>query len=179
VKLLRALGKKYGFEVGVVRPIKILGEIVSSSRIRQLLAEGKTWEARKMLGRPYTIEGEVVHGRHMGHQIGFPTANLRAVRQFLPKDGVYACAVRLGSNYYHAGMNLGKRPTFVDDNHHRQAEVHILRYYGKLYGKDMKVYLLKYLRPEKKFPSPAALVKQIKKDLNQVRRTSLANLKEA
>ena len=85
----------------------------------------------------------------MGHKIGFPTANLHAVKQFLPQDGVYACAVKLGKKFYRAGMNLGKRPTFQDDDHHRQAEVHILNYYGKLYGKDMKVYLLKYLRARK------------------------------
>ncbi|HJT23665.1 MAG TPA: riboflavin biosynthesis protein RibF, partial [bacterium] len=177
VALLRTLGKEKGFEVSVVRAVKIKGTTVSSSRIRQSLAEGKTELANRMLGRPYAIEGEVVHGRHMGHRIGFPTANLHAVRQFLPKDGVYACAVKLGRKFYRAGMNLGKRPTFQDDNHHRQAEVHLLHYYGKLYGKQMKVYLLKYLRPEKKFPSTQALVKQIQKDLVHVRRTSLKGLK--
>lgn len=177
VALLRVLGKKMGFEVGVVPAVKIGGKIVSSSSVRQLLADGKTETANRMLGRPYAIEGEVVHGRHVGHRIGFPTANLHAVKQFLPKDGVYACAVRLGTRIYRAGMNLGKRPTFYDDNHQRQAEVHLLHYYGKLYGKQMTVYLLQYLRPEKKFPSTQALVKQIQKDLVQVRRTSLKSLK--
>ena len=121
---------------------------------------------------------EVVHGRHVGHKIGFPTANLHAVKQFLPQDGVYACAVRLGKKFYRAGMNLGKRPTFQDDDHHRQAEVHILNYYGKLYGKDMKVYLLKYLRPEKKFSSSTGLIRQIRKDLKQVKRISLRSLRQ-
>ena len=177
VTVLGQLGKKYGFVVGAVRSVKVQGETVSSSRIRQLLASGKTRLAGRMLGRPYAIEGKVVHGRHMGHKIGFPTANLRAVKQFLPKDGVYACAVKLGSRFYRAGMNLGKRPTFKDDRHHRQAEVHLLQYYGKLYGKKMRVHLLMYLRPEKKFPSTQALVRQIQKDLIQVRQTSLSGLK--
>lgn len=177
VALLRDLGKEREFEVAVVKAVKVNGKVVSSSSVRQLLAEGKTETANRMLGRPYAIEGEVVHGRHLGHRIGFPTANLHAVKQFLPKDGVYACAVRLGTRIYRAGMNLGKRPTFHDDNHHRQAEVHLLHYYGKLYGERMKVYLLKYLRREKKFPSAQALVQQIQKDLAQVRRTSTKGLK--
>ena len=177
IAVLRQLGKKYGFGVEAVKPVKVEGETVSSSRIRQLLAEGKNERANHMLGRAYAIEGKVVHGRHMGHKIGFPTANLNAVRQFLPKDGVYACAVKLGFRFYRAGMNLGKRPTFRDDNHQRQAEVHLLHYYGKLYGKTMRVQLLRYLRPEKKFPSSRALVRQIRKDLIQVRQTSLSGLK--
>lgn len=175
--VLRDLGKKYGVEVAAVKSVKVQGETVSSSRIRQLLAEGKTELAGRMLGRPYCIEGKVVHGRHVGHKIGFPTANLHAVPQFLPKDGVYACAVKLGSRFYRAGMNLGQRPTFQDDSHHRQAEVHLLRYYGKLYGKTMRVYLLKYLRPEKKFSSTAALVSQIRKDLVRIQKIPLSGLK--
>ncbi len=177
VKLLTALGKKHGFEVKTVKPVKVQGRVVSSSRIRALLAEGKTALANRMLGRPYSIEGQVVHGKHLGHKIGFPTANLHAIKNFLPKDGVYACAVQLGSKFYRAGMNLGKRPTFQEDDHHRQAEVHLLHYYGQLYGKRMKVHLINYLRPEKKFPSSAALVKQIKKDLKQVQRVSFQGLK--
>lgn len=177
VALLKALGKEKGFEVSVVPSVKLEGRTVSSSAIRRLLTDGKTELANRMLGRPYAIEGEVVHGRHVGHRIGFPTANLHAVKQFLPKDGVYACAVRLGKKLYRAGMNLGKRPTFLDDSHQRQAEVHLLHYYGRLYGKPMKVYLLQYLRPEKKFPSTQALVRQIQKDLVKVRRASLKGLK--
>jgi riboflavin kinase/FMN adenylyltransferase len=176
---LKSLGEKYGFKVETVKPVRIKGKVVSSSLIRQFLADGKTEEANLMLGRPYSIEGQVKHGRHVGHKIGFPTANLHAVKQFLPKDGVYACAVKLGNKFYRAGMNLGKRPTFQDDDHHRQAEVHILNYYGKLYGKDMRVYLLKYLRPEKKFSSSTALIRQIQKDLKLVRKASLQGLKPA
>jgi riboflavin kinase/FMN adenylyltransferase len=176
VALLRVLGKKLDFRVGVVPPVRVGGQIVSSSLIRQLLAEGDTPLANRMLGRPYAIEGSVIHGRHVGHQIGFPTANLHAVKQFLPKDGVYACAVKLGNRYYRAGMNLGKRPTFKEDHHHRQAEVHLLHYYGRLYGRLMRVHLMKYLRPEKKFDSSEELIRQIRKDLQQVQRISLRGL---
>ena len=176
ITILKILGEKYGFEVETVKAVRLKGKVVSSSLIRQFLANGKTEEANLMLGRPYSIEGEVVHGRHVGHKIGFPTANLRAVKQYLPQDGVYACAVKLAGKYYRAGMNLGKRPTFQDDDHHRQAEVHILNYYGRLYGKQMRVYLLKYLRPEKKFPSSTQLIRQIQKDLKTVRKTPLKGL---
>jgi riboflavin kinase/FMN adenylyltransferase len=179
VALLKKLGKESGFEVKAVKPVRVKGKVVSSSRIRELLSLGQTQLANQLLGRPYSIEGEVVHGKHMGHQIGFPTANLGHIPEFLPKDGVYACSVKLGAKYYRAGMNLGKRPTFKEDDHHRQAEVHLLHYYGKLYGRRMQVYLLKYLRPEKKFSSSTELVKQIRKDLIQVKKASLKGIKSA
>ena len=177
IRLLKAMGKLWGFLVEAVKPVRMGGQVVSSSHIRRALAEGKTEQANRMLGRPYFIEGEVVHGKHVGHKIGFPTANLKGIPNFLPKDGVYACAVKLGSRFYRAGMNLGKRPTFQDDDHHRQAEVHLMHFHGKLYGKRMRVYLLKYLRPERKFPSPTALVTQIRKDLQQIQSLSLKGLK--
>jgi riboflavin kinase / FMN adenylyltransferase len=172
VLFLKREGKNQGFEVKALKPVRVGGQVVSSSRIREYLSSGKTGLANQMLGRPYSIEGSVVHGKHVGHKIGFPTANLNGVREFLPKDGVYACAVRLGKKFYRAGMNLGKRPTFQDDDHHRAAEVHLLNYYGKLYGKRMRVQLLKYLRPEKKFASTSSLIRQIQKDLAQVKKAS-------
>jgi riboflavin kinase/FMN adenylyltransferase len=167
VAILKAIGKSRGFKVLAVKSVRAKGVEVSSSRIRALLAQGRVEDANQLLGRPYPIQGLVVHGRHVGHKIGFPTANLNRIEQFLPRDGVYACAVKLGNRPYHAAMNLGKRPTFKDDDHHRAAEVHILNFHGKLYGKKMKVYLLKYLRAEKKFSSPAALVRQIQKDVQR------------
>ncbi|HVM32315.1 MAG TPA: bifunctional riboflavin kinase/FAD synthetase [bacterium] len=173
---LESLGKKYGFEVRGLSPVKVLGAPASSTRVRRLLAEGKTGEANRVLGRPYALVGKVVPGKKLGRRIGFPTANLKARGDYLPKDGVYACAVKIGGKLYRAGMNLGKRPTFQDDDHHRQAEVHLMRYYGSLYGKTLAVYLLKYLRPEKKFPSPKALVAQIKKDLKAIERLPLRGL---
>ncbi len=177
IAFLRRVGKERGFEVRSVAPVRYQGRIISSSRIRESLAAGRPDQAWAMLGRPYRIEGTVVHGKHLGHRIGFPTANLARISSYLPKDGVYACAVPLGGKLYRAGMNLGHRPTFRDDDHHRQAEVHLLHYYGKLYGKKMAVQLLGYLRPERKFPSPALLVRQIKKDLRKIMGTPLPRLK--
>lgn len=177
IKALVQLGKKHGFEVRGVKPIQLKGQVVSSSRIREALAQGKTQWANQMLGQPYSIEGLVVHGKKEGRRIGFPTANLKVAEELLPKDGVYAAAVKLGSKYYRAGMNLGRRPTFQNDDHHRQAEVHLMHYYGKLYGKTMRVHLLDYLRPEKKFASSELLVRQIQKDLVKIEKASLAGLK--
>jgi len=176
VKLLAQLGKRYGFTVKGVKPVQLKGRAVSSSRIREALALGQTALANQMLGRPYCVEGMVVHGKQEGRRIGFPTANLKVRGDLLPKDGVYTCAVKLGRKFYRAGMNLGKRPTFKEDDHHRQAEVHLMRYYGQLYGKTMRVHLLDYLRSEKKFASPALLVKQIKKDLAKIEKASLKGL---
>jgi riboflavin kinase / FMN adenylyltransferase len=177
VRLLTQLGRRHGFEVKAVKPVSLRGKVVSSSRIREALAQGKTDLANRMLGQPYSVEGLVIHGKQVGRRIGFPTANLKIHGALLPKDGVYACAVKLGSKFYRAGMNLGRRPTFKDDDHHRQAEVHLLHYYGRLYGKQMRVHLLNYVRPEKKFASPVLLVKQIKKDLAEIQKASLAGLK--
>jgi riboflavin kinase / FMN adenylyltransferase len=171
--LLEKMGKVRGFRVRAVAPVRSGGDWISSSRIRECLAAGRTAEANRMLGRRYAIEGEVIHGAHLGRRIGFPTANLGAIREFLPKDGVYACAVALGNRWYRAGMNLGRRPTFGNDDHHRRAEVHLLHYYGRLYGRRMRVQLVKYLRPERKFSSSRALVGQIQKDLKQVRQIRL------
>lgn len=177
IAYLERAARERDFQVRPVAPVRYQGRVISSSRIRESLAAGRPDQAWAMLGRPYAVEGTVVHGKHIGHRIGFPTANLAHISSFLPKDGVYACAVPFGRKLYRAGMNLGHRPTFREDDHHRQAEVHLLHYYGKLYGKRMTVQLLGYLRPERKFPSPALLVRQIKKDLRKIMGTPLPRLK--
>lgn len=168
VQLLKRLGKKYGFIVKVVPRVRKEGFTVSSSFIRELLSRGQTEKANRFLGRPFFIEARVVKGRKVGRRIGFPTANLGGVTRLPPKDGVYACVVKAGGKLYRGGMNLGRRPTFQDDDHHRKAEVHLLHYHGRLYGKTLRVYLLKYLRPEKKFPNPETLQLQIAKDLKVI-----------
>jgi len=165
VALLKREGERLDFKVVAVPPVKRLGGVVSSSRIRELLQTGKVEQANQLLGRPYELDGLVAHGKHVGHKIGFPTANLSQIPQVLPKDGVYACLVPIGKRVYRAGMNLGHRPTFKDDDHHRSAEVHMVGYKGNLYGKSLSVRLMKYLRPEIKFKTPDLLAKQIFEDL--------------
>jgi riboflavin kinase/FMN adenylyltransferase len=175
VEFLRREGKKHGFRVVAVPPVKKKGSRISSSRIRRCLSEGRLEEANALLGRPYELLGQVSHGRHVGHQIGFPTANLSHVPQVLPLDGVYACAVTVGGKLYRGAMNLGRRPTFQEDDHHRSAEVHLMNFHHTLYGKALRVQLLRYLRPEKKFLSIQALTRQISRDLDAVRSIRLPN----
>jgi len=173
VDFLRREGLKRGFKVMAVKPIKSGSVRISSNRIRLCLQEGRLDEANRLLDRPYELLGKVAHGKHVGHQIGFPTANLSHVPQVLPKNGVYACAVPIQGKLYRAAMNLGKRPTFKEDDHHRSAEVHVIGFHRPLYGKNLRVMLLKYLRPEKKFLSIKALTDQIKRDLGHVQKVKL------
>jgi riboflavin kinase/FMN adenylyltransferase len=175
VPLLKRLGKQNGFIVRGVPRVHKEGSTVSSSFIRELLSRGETEKANRFLGRPYFIEARVIKGRQVGRRIGFPTANLGGVTRLPPKDGVYACVVRAGGKLYRGGMNLGRRPTFKDDDHHRKAEVHLLHYHGRLYGKILRVYLMRYLRPEKKFSSPANLQLQIAKDLKAIQSLSFSS----
>jgi len=176
VKDLKRMGRTGGFQVVGLPPVRVGGKVVSSSLIRDLLQAGRVEEANLCLGRAYVIEGAVAHGRHVGHKIGFPTANLVGIHQFLPRDGVYACAVKVGVRTYRAGMNLGRRPTFKEDDHHRAAEVHLLGFKGRLYGKALRVHLLRYLRPERKFRTPKLLARQIQRDLLVIRRVPLKGL---
>jgi riboflavin kinase/FMN adenylyltransferase len=176
IRVLGDLGRRSGFRAVPVPSVRVRGRVVSSSAIRGLLVRGRIRDANLMLGRPYVLEGTVEHGKHEGHKVGFPTANLGRIPQFLPKDGVYACAVRLGGRNWRGGMNLGKRPTFRDDDHHRAAEIHLLGFQGRLYGRRLKVHLLDYLRPERKFRSPKALAAQIRSDLLRIRKTKIGRL---
>ena len=173
VEMLRREGLKRGFRVKAVPAVKMRGATISSTRIRRCLMEGRLEEANALLDRPYELLGLVSHGKHVGHQIGFPTANLSDVPQVLPRDGVYACAVPIGRQLYRAAMNLGKRPTFKEDDHQRTAEVHLLNFHGRLYGKTLRVQLLRYIRPEKRFLTLRALTAQIKRDIVKVNKVKL------
>jgi len=136
---------------------------VSSSLIRQALSEGDISTANGMLGRPYSLVGEVVTGQQLGRTIGFPTANLQLPEsKFLPRYGVYSVAVLLESTTIKGVMNIGCRPTVAGEA--VTIEVHLLNWAGDLYGQTLKVNLLRFLRPEQKFSSVEALKQQITKD---------------
>ena len=144
-----------------------VGVRVSSSLIRQALSEGEMSTANMMLGRPYSLIGEVVAGQQLGRTIGFPTANLQLPREkFLPRYGVYSVDVLLGQTKIKGVMNIGCRPTVAGES--PSIEVHLLNWSGDLYGQTLKVNLLKFLRPEQKFPSVEALKQQITKDCQSV-----------
>lgn len=167
---LRALGAELGFRVETVAPIATEdGAVVSSSRVRTLLATGAVAEANALLGAPYALVGPVVHGDKRGRTIGFPTANVEVPREkLLPAYGVYACWVVLPDGSRHAGVvNIGQRPTF--DPPQLRIEAHLFDFEGDLYGQTIAVELAFRLRGEQAFPGIDALVAQIRADCERAR----------
>lgn len=159
-------GKALGMEVlrGDEATFPGTDEAVSSSAIRQLLLEGKVERMQEGLTRPYLLTGKVVTGEHIGHEIGFPTANLAVdnPNKVIPASGVYAVWAILGTERMPAMMNIGTRPTF--DGTTQTLEVHILDKVGDVYGQDLTVEFVSRLRSERRFDSREALVEQLKAD---------------
>jgi riboflavin kinase/FMN adenylyltransferase len=160
---LKRMGRTYGFEVGVVEAVRINGVVVSSSAIRELISNGSVDEAALLLGRDYTLEGSVVHGANRGHTLGFPTANLHTANELLPAFGVYAVRAWIEGRCLNGAASIGIRPTF--DAGPVSIEVFLFDFDGDLYGQRMEVSFVKRLRGEKKFPDAAALIAQIRKDI--------------
>jgi riboflavin kinase/FMN adenylyltransferase len=168
--VLRQLGAEMDFSLTVVPPLKIEGEVVSSTAIRQALAEGDMKRAQKLLGRPFSLHGEVISGDKRGAELGFPTANLDISReQALPADGVYTSRAFIDNQAYPAMTNVGTNPTFGGDK--RLVEVYLLDYRGDLYGQDLTVEIIERLRGEKKFETPEELKKQIAEDVKRGKAT--------
>jgi riboflavin kinase/FMN adenylyltransferase len=165
IESLTRMGKTYGFAVGVIEPVRIDNAVVSSSILRDLISGGKIEEASKLLGRFYTIEGEVVHGAHRGRTIGFPTANLRTANEVLPAFGVYAVHAEVGERRFQGVASIGIRPTFNAGP--VSIEVYLFGFEGDLYGRQMEVQFVKRLRGEEKFSNVDSLVRQIRKDVNK------------
>jgi riboflavin kinase/FMN adenylyltransferase len=152
-----------------IPPVSVNGELVSSTTIRRAVADGDLKKAATMLGREYTILGTVVHGDDLGKKIGFPTANLSAHSEQFPPNGVYFAEASLDSVVYPGVVNLGYRPTMSSGRSDRVLEVYLLDFNHDVYGKDLELRFLRYLRPEKKFENVDALVRQIECDVQQAR----------
>jgi riboflavin kinase/FMN adenylyltransferase len=163
-------GKKHGFGVTQVEAFcDEGGAIVSSSRIRTLLAEGEVAEAAGLLGYHYTVEAEVTHGKKLGRTLGFPTANMALPVGTTLKHGIYAVRFRGADGVLHDGVaNFGRRPT-VDDDGAPLLETFLFDYSGDLYWQICRVSLFGYLRGEEKFESLDALVVQMKRDEEEAR----------
>ncbi len=160
-EMLQAFAREKGFDIEILAERRLSDARVSSSAIRAALSEGNLPLAHQLLGRPYSLGGEVIPGDQRGRQLGFPTANLRIdPRKFLPVNGVYL--VKIGEPNGWGLMNIGLRPTF--DGHERRVEVHLLNFAGDLYGKSLRVSLQKFLRPERKFAAFEELIAQIQQD---------------
>ena len=167
VDSLRKYGTKYGFEVSTVDPVVVDGNVVSSSRIRELLSEGDVKKANALLGYSYKIKRSVEDGNHIGRTIDFPTINQSFEEgQLIPAYGVYATSVVIDGKQYDGITNIGVKPT-VEKECKPLAETHILGFSGDLYGKTLEVSFSDFLRPERKFDSLDALKNQIKTDINK------------
>ena len=181
IELLRKMAGELGFVADEVPEIVLRGQRISSSRIRELLAEGCVNLARRMLGRPYGIEGVIVRGDRRGHTIGFPTANLRPHNRVIPKFGVYATATLVDGTWRRSITNVGVRPTFGQDLE-PSIESYIFDFDGDLYGDVLRVRFLRRIRDERKFNGIEELRAQIGKDstraLNYFRHAGVRNMLE-
>ena len=165
---LHTLGRELDFSVTVVPPMVVNGEIVSSTAIRNALAEGDMKRVRKLIGRPFSLHGHVNLGTGRGKGLGFPTANLNVgSQQALPPDGVYATWAYIADNAYPSVTNIGQRPTFGDSK--RIVEAYILDYHGDLYGQELRIDIIERLRGEQRFDTADELKKQIAEDVRQGR----------
>ncbi len=178
IDFLRKQGIEKGFEVTVVDAYYLEDTLVSSTQIRQLLAEGDMVAARKLLGRSYQIRGEVQLGKQRGgKEIGFPTANLKfAEEDLVPRLGVYVSQVICDGKCYGGIINIGRNPTFGE--HALVAETHIFDFNQDIYGKPIKVNLLEFLRSERKFSGVKELAAQISKDVVQAQKILSQQSKE-
>jgi riboflavin kinase/FMN adenylyltransferase len=167
--LLKQLGATSGFDVVGVQAVTVNGEVVSSTAIRRAVAEGDLVKATQMLGREYTILGTVQTGEKLGRKLGFPTANLSAHSEQFPPNGVYVAEARLGDALYRGVANLGYRPTVSTGKPERLLELHLFELNRDIYGEEVEVRFLRYLRPEQKFENVEALTAQIARDVTQAR----------
>ena len=165
---LKQLGAEHGFPVLIAEPVLLDGEPVSSTRIRARISEGAMEAAEALLGRPYTLTGSVVSARHIGHTLGYPTANLETGEQLLPRDGVYATYAVLDGAACPAVTNVGRNPTVA--GRRRTVETFILDGAPSLYGAELSVAFLSRIREERSFPSLEALSRQIGEDVKTAKK---------
>ncbi len=176
LRLLQRLGRECNFEVIGIKPVAVKGIVVSSTAIRGAIKQGDFPKAAEMLGREYTILGTVKRGAQLGRKLGFPTANISAHSEQFPPNGVYAAEAKLNGFVFRGVANLGCRPTISSGQPERLLELHLFDLDKEIYGEDVEVRFLRYLRPEQKFANLAELAAQIRRDVQQVREESLTAL---
>lgn len=169
VALLKRLGAELGFTVHGMAAVSLDGKVVSSTRIRQAIHAGQLDAASQMLGRAYSICGAIARGDGVGRTLGFPTANLDLAGLVLPPRGVYAVHATVRGKSHRGVLNIGLRPTLGQAKPELRVEAHLLDFDGKLYGEEMELTFVERLRPEKRFPSLAALKQQIARDISATR----------
>jgi riboflavin kinase/FMN adenylyltransferase len=165
---IRSLGQDMDFSVTIISPAVIDNEVVSSTAIRDSLADGDMKKAFKLTGRPFSLNGNIISGEGRGAKLGFPTANLDINhQQALPADGVYATWAYIDNQAYPSMTNIGRRPTFPGSE--RTVEVLLLDYHNNLYGRELKIDIIERLRSEIQFDTANELKKQIAKDIKRGR----------
>jgi riboflavin kinase / FMN adenylyltransferase len=167
--LLRTLGQRYGFRADKIDPVRYKEFVVSSTRIRRLVAEGRVDEAGALLGHSYALAGTIVEGRRRGRELGFPTANLRTDNELIPPHGVYATTLTVDGIVHAAITNIGVNPTF-GDNGATTIETHVLHYNRELYGQRVQLGFVQRLRDERRFDDVDALRAQIEADCRRAER---------
>ncbi len=170
--LLKEIGEEMGFSVGKIHQVQFRGNRVSSTLVRQALLLGEVALARRMLARPYSLEGKIVRGTATGEKLRIPTANLDTVNELLPRRGVYVTLTTVEGRRHRSVTNIGVRPTMTatDAEPATTVETHLLDFQKDLYGKEVTVEFLLRLRDERKFSGPDALVAQIKRDVERALR---------
>jgi riboflavin kinase / FMN adenylyltransferase len=166
---LRTLGQRYGFRADKIDPVRYKEFVVSSTRIRRLVTEGRTDEAGALLGHPYFVDGTVVQGKRRGRELGFPTANLRTDNELLPPNGVYATTATIDGIVHPSLTNVGVRPTF-GDTATPIIEAYVLGFDGDLYGRPVRLGFVQRLRDERKFEDVDALRSQMEADRRRAER---------
>ncbi|MGB0036157.1 MAG: bifunctional riboflavin kinase/FAD synthetase, partial [Candidatus Acidiferrales bacterium] len=167
VKMLTDLGRRWGFEVEVVPPVLVDGVVVSSTAIRQAAREGRMEDARKLLGRPFALEGEIRTGTGQGRKLIVPTLNLATEQETLPMNGVYATETMVEGKLFRSATNVGVRPTF--DGTRLAIESHLFDFHENLTSGRMEIRFWTRLRDEQKFAGPDALREQVLRDIEKAK----------
>ena len=166
---LRTLGQRYGFRADKIDPVRYKEFVVSSTRVRRLVAEGRMDEAGALLGHQYYIDGVVVEGKRRGRELGFPTANLKTDNELLPPNGVYATTTTIDGIVHPSISNIGLRPTFGDTTK-TMIEAYVMGFDGDLYGRPVRLGFVQRLRDERKFEDVDALRAQMDADRRRAER---------
>ncbi len=162
---LLKIGKEYKFDVEIIEPVTYEGEIISSSKIRNLILQGAVDRASLHLNREYSIAGKVIEGDRRGYSLGFPTANIQVENsnKLIPADGVYCVKVEAENMQVNGMLNIGRRPTFKESNE-KIIEVNMFNFDKNIYGKEIRINFIKRIRAENKYPSKEELITQLEKD---------------
>jgi riboflavin kinase / FMN adenylyltransferase len=164
--LLKEIGEEMGFLAGKIHQVQFRGNRVSSTAIRQALISGQVGLARRLLARPYALEGTIIRGAGVGTKLQVPTTNLQTLNELIPRRGVYVTVLRLEERRYQSVTNIGFRPTIDKEGDGALSiETHVLDFERDVYGKPATIEFLMRLRDERRFPGERALVAQIQKDI--------------